>query len=171
MKKIIYFFLIPIILGCNQTPDQNTYHLEFVQKTDESIYIFKIDNNNPVKIDSSVSKSGLHEFDIVLNGADIFLVGSQPEKSILFIGVPNKKNQFLFEDGDYAKLKVSGDSINIVLQNHFKYRNDIINKIQSINNLEDKEQIILKNNILMNYQQYLKNFIKINKKSPSIIMA
>ena len=171
MKKIIYFFLIPIILGCNQTPDENTYHLEFVQKTDESIYIFKIDNNNPVKIDSSVSKSGLHEFDIVLNGADIFLVGSQPEKSILFIGVPNKKNQFLFEDGDYAKLKVSGDSINIVLQNHFKYRNDIINKIQSINNLEDKEQIILKNNILMNYQQYLKNFIKINKKSPSIIMA
>ena len=171
MKKIIYFFLIPIILGCNQTPDENTYHLEFVQQTDESIYIFKIDNNNPVKIDSSVSKSGLHEFDIVLNGADIFLVGSQPEKSILFIGVPNKKNQFLFEDGDYAKLKVSGDSINIVLQNHFKYRNDIINKIQSINNLEDKEQIILKNNILMNYQQYLKNFIKINKKSPSIIMA
>ena len=71
----------------------------------------------------------MHEFDIVLNGADIFLVGSQPEKSILFIGVPNKKNQFLFEDGDYAKLKVSGDSINIVLQNHFKYRNDIINKI------------------------------------------
>ena len=171
MKKIIFFFLIPIILGCNQTPDQNTYHLEFVQQTDESIYIFKIDNNKPVKIDSSVSKSGLHEFDIVLNGADIFLVGSQPEKSILFIGVPNKKNQFLFEDGDYAKLKVSGDSINIVLQNHFKYRNDIINKIQSINNLEDKEQIILKNNILMNYQQYLKNFIKINKKSPSIIMA
>ena len=171
MKKIIYFFLIPIILGCNQTPDENTYHLEFVQQTDESIYIFKIDNNNAVKIDSSVSKYGLHEFDIVLNGADIFLVGSQPEKSILFIGVPNKKNQFLFEDGDYTKLKVSGDSINIVLQNHFKYRNDIINKIQSINNLEDKEQIILKNNILMNYQQYLKNFIKINKKSPSIIMA
>ena len=91
MKKIIYFFLIPIILGCNQTPDENTYHLEFVQQTDESIYIFKIDNNNAVKIDSSVSKSGLHEFDIVLNGADIFLVGSQPEKSILFIGVPNKK--------------------------------------------------------------------------------
>ena len=171
MKKIIFFFLIPIILGCNQTPDQNTYHLEFVQQTDESIYIFKIDNNNAVKIDSSVSKYGLHEFDIVLNGADIFLVGSQPEKSILFIGVPNKKNQFLFEDGDYTKLKVSGDSINIVLQNHFKYRNDIISKIQRINNLEDKEQIILRNNIILNYQQYLKNFIKINKQSPSIIMA
>ena len=39
-------------------------------------------------------------------------------------------------------------------------------KSQSINNLEDKEQIILKNNILINYQQYLKNFIKINKQSP-----
>ena len=171
MKKIIYFFLAILIIGCNQSQDKNTYHLEYVHQTNEPIYIFKIDNNNPVKIDSSVSKSGKHEFDINLKGADIFLVGSQPQKSILFIGVPNKSNQFLFLKGDYSKLKVQGDSINIILQDHFKYRNGIISEIQKINNLNDQEKIILKNNILAKYQEYLKKFINQNQQSPSIIMV
>mgnify|MGYP001181407603 CR=1 FL=1 len=171
MKKIIYFFLAILIIGCNQSLDKNTYHLEYVHQTNEPIYIFKIDNNNPVKIDSSVSKSGKHKFDIKLKGADIFLVGSQPQKSILFIGVPNKSNQFLFQEGDYSKLKVNGDSINIILQDHFKYRNGIISEIQKINNLKDQEKIILKNNILVKYQEYLKKFINQNKQSPSIIMV
>lgn len=171
MKKIIYFFLTILIIGCNQSQDKNTYHLEYVHQTNEPIYIFKIDNNNPVKIDSSVSKSGKHEFDINLKGADIFLVGSQPQKSILFIGVPNKSNQFLFLEGDYSKLKVQGDSINIILQDHFKYRNGIISEIQKINNLNDQEKIILKNNILAKYQEYLKKFINQNQQSPSIIMV
>ena len=171
MKKIIYFFLAILIIGCNQSLDKNTYHLEYVHQTNEPIYIFKIDNNNPVKIDSSVSTSGKHKFDINLKGADIFLVGSQPQKSILFIGVPNKSNQFLFQEGDYSKLKVNGDSINIILQDHFKYRNGIISEIQKINNLKDQEKIILKNNILIKYQEYLKKFINQNKQSPSIIMV
>ena len=171
MKKIIYFFLAILIIGCKQSLDKNTYHLEYVHQTNEPIYIFKIDNNNPVKIDSSVSKSGKHEFDINLKGADIFLVGSQPQKSILFIGVPNKSNQFLFQEGDYSKLKVNGDSINIILQDHFKYRNGIISEIQKINNLKDQEKIILKNNILVKYQEYLKKFINQNQQSPSIIMV
>ena len=171
MKKIIYFFLTILIIGCNQSQDKNTYHLEYVHQNNEPIYIFKIDNNNPVKIDSSVSKSGKHEFDINLKGADIFLVGSQPQKSILFIGVPNKSNQFLFQEGDYSKLKVNGDSINIILQDHFKYRNGIISEIQKINNLNDQEKIILKNNIIAKYQEYLKKFINQNQQSPSIIMV
>ena len=171
MKKIIYFFLAILIIGCKQSLDKNTYHLEYVHQTNEPIYIFKIDNNNPVKIDSSVSKSGKHEFDINLKGADIFLVGSQPQKSILFIGVPNKRNQFLFQEGDYSKLKVNGDSINIILQDHFNYRNGIISEIQKINNLKDQEKIILKNNILVKYQEYLKKFINQNQQSPSIIMV
>ena len=171
MKKIIYFFLTILINGCNQSQDKNTYHLEYVHQTNEPIYIFKIDNNNPVKIDSSVSKSGKHEFDINLKGADIFLVGSQPQKSILFIGVPNKSNQFLFLEGDYSKLKVQGDSVNIILQDHFNYRNGIISEIQKINNLKDQEKIILKNNILVKYQEYLKKFINQNQQSPSIIMV
>ena len=171
MKKIIYFFLTILIIGCNQSLDKNTYHLEYIHQTNEPIYIFKIDNNNPVKIDSSVSTSGKHEFDIKLKGADIFLVGSQPQKSILFIGVPNKSNQFLFQEGDYSKLKVNGDSINIILQDHFKYRNGIISEIQKINNLKDQEKIILKNNILVKYQEYLKKFINQNQQSPSIIMV
>ena len=171
MKKIIYFFLAILIISCNQSLDKNTYHLEYVHQTNEPIYIFKIDNNNPVKIDSSVSTSGKHKFDINLKGADIFLVGSQPQKSILFIGVPNKSNQFLFQEGDYSKLKVNGDSINIILQDHFKYRNGIISEIQKINNLKDQEKIILKNNILDKYQEYLKKFINQNKQSPSIIMV
>ena len=171
MKKIIYFFLVILIIGCNQSLEKNTYHLEYIHQTNEPIYIFKIDNNNPVKIDSSVSTSGKHKFDINLKGADIFLVGSQPQKSILFIGVPNKSNQFLFQEGDYSKLKVNGDSINIILQDHFKYRNGIISEIQKINNLKDQEKIILKNNILDKYQEYLKKFINQNKQSPSIIMV
>ena len=171
MKKIIYFFFTILIIGCNQSLDKNTYHLEYVHQTNEPIYIFKIDNNNPVKIDSSVSTSGKHKFDIKLKGADIFLVGSQPQKSILFIGVPNKSNQFLFQEGDYSKLKVNGDSTNIILQDHFKYRNGIISEIQKINNLNDQEKIILKNNILAKYQEYLKKFINQNQQSPSIIMV
>ena len=171
MKKIIYFFFTILIIGCNQSLDKNTYHLEYIHQTNEPIYIFKIDNNNPVKIDSSVSTSGKHKFDIKLKGADIFLVGSQPQKSILFIGVPNKSNQFLFQEGDYSKLKVNGDSINIILQDHFKYRNGIISEIQKINNLKDQEKIILKNNILVKYQEYLKKFINQNQQSPSIIMV
>ena len=171
MKKIIYFFLAILIIGCNQSLKKNTYHLEYIHQTNEPIYIFKIDNNNPVKIDSSVSTSGKHKFDIKLKGADIFLVGSQPQKSILFIGVPNKSNQFLFQEGDYSKLKVNGDSINIILQDHFKYRNGIISEIQKINNLKDQEKIILKNNILVKYQEYLKKFINQNQQSPSIIMV
>ena len=84
MKKIIYFFLNILIIGCNQSQDKNTYHLEYVHQTNEPIYIFKIDNNNPVKIDSSVSKSGKHEFDINLKELVFSSRKSTSEKHFIY---------------------------------------------------------------------------------------
>jgi peroxiredoxin len=170
MKLILNLFALLTIISCQNKSSENSFQLDFIQQTKEVIYLYKIVNNNPVKIDSSKTNSINHEFNIELSGADIFLVGTEPKKSILFIGLPNKSNEFLFKDGSYENLEVSGDSCNIILQNHFKYRNDIISKIQAINNSLDEEKIILKNNVIIKYQEYLKKFINENKQSPSLIM-
>lgn len=173
MKQIIYIILIFIAISCSDNghiDSKNSYQLEFIHESDNYIYLYEIINNNPAKIDSSKSNSGIHNFNISLEGADIFLVGSEPQKSMLFIGIPNESNQFLFKDGDYNKLVVSGDSNNILLQNHFKYRNRVISEIQNIVNNNEEEKITLRNKIIINYQNYLKKFINQNSESPSLIM-
>lgn len=173
MKRIIYIILIFIAISCSnseQVDSKNSYQIEFIHESDNYIYLYRLINNNPVKIDSSKSKSGIHNFNIVLEGADIFLVGSEPQKSMLFIGIPNKRNQFLFKNGDYNQLEVSGDSNNILLQNHFKYRNEVISEIQNIVSLNEEEKITLRNKIIVDYQNYLREFINQNSESPSLIM-
>lgn len=173
MKRIIYIILIFIAISCSnseQVDSKNSYQIEFIHESDNYIYLYRLINNNPVKIDSSKSKSGIHNFNIVLEGADIFLVGSEPQKSMLFIGIPNKRNQFLFKNGDYNQLEVSGDSNNILLQNHFKYRNEVISEIQNIVSSNEEEKITLRNKIIVDYQNYLREFINQNSESPSLIM-
>ena len=173
MKRIIYIILIFIAISCSnseQVDSKNSYQIEFIHESDNYIYLYRLINNNPVKIDSSKSKSGIHNFNIVLEGADIFLVGSEPQKSMLFIGIPNESNQFLFKNGDYNQLEVSGDSNNILLQNHFKYRNEVISEIQNIVSSNEEEKITLRNKIIINYQNYLREFINQNSESPSLIM-
>ena len=59
---------------------------------------------------------------------------------MLFIGIPNERNQFLFKDGDYNKLVVSGDSNNILLQNHFRIEMKFISKIQNIVSTNEEEK-------------------------------
>ena len=70
MKKIISVFLILIIISCKgekaNINNENNYFLEFVQQTDQYIYLYKIDRNNPSKIDSSKSNKGIHKFNINL---------------------------------------------------------------------------------------------------------
>ncbi|MDC3133588.1 TlpA family protein disulfide reductase [Bacteroidota bacterium] len=173
MKQIIFILFIFTNISCGnseQINNKNSYQLEFIFESDNYVYLYELIKNNPVKIDSSKSKSGIHNFNISLEAVDIFLVGSEPQKSILFLGIPNASNQFLFKNGDYNELVVSGDSNNILLQNHFKYRNGIISEIQNIVSNNEEEKIILRNEILNRYQKYLKQFINENSESPSLIM-
>ena len=174
MKKIISILLILVIISCKGKKatinNENNYFLEFIQQTDQYIYLYKIDRNNPLKIDSSKSNNGIHQFNISMQKSDIFLVGTSPEKSVLFIGIPNERNKFLFTNGEYEELVVTGDSTNILLQKYFRFRNNIISQIQSINTPSEEEKIIARNSILLNYQSYIKKFINENKNSPSIIM-
>ena len=173
MKQIIFILFIFTNISCGnseQINNKNSYQLEFIFESDNYVYLYELIKNNPVKIDSSKSKSGIHNFNISLEAVDIFLVGSEPQKSILFLGIPNASNQFLFKNGDYNELVVSGDSNNILLQNHFKHRNGIISEIQNIVSNNEEEKIILRNEILNKYQKYLKQFINENSESPSLIM-
>ena len=174
MKKLISILLILVIISCKGEKatinNENNYFLEFIQQTNQYIYLYKIDRNNPSKMDSSKSNNGIHQFNISLMNSDIFLVGTSPEKSVLFIGSPNESNKFLFTNGVYEELVVTGDSTNILLQKYFKFRNNIISQIQSINTPNEEEKIIARNSILMSYQSYIKEFISENENSPSIIM-
>jgi thiol-disulfide isomerase/thioredoxin len=174
MKKIISILLILSIISCKGEKatinNENNYFLEFIQQTDKYIYLYKIDRNNPSKIDSSKSNNGVHKFNINLLKSDIFLVGTSPEKSVLFIGSPNENNKFLFTNGVYEELVVTGDSTNILLQKYFNFRNNIISQIQSIKTPNEEEKIIARNSILMNYQSYMKKFINENKNSPCLLM-
>lgn len=173
MKQIIFTLFIFTNISCGNSEQinyKNSYQLEFIFESDNYVYLYELIKNNPVKIDSSKSKSGIHNFNISLEAVDIFLVGSEPQKSILFLGIPNASNQFLFKNGDYNELVVSGDSNNILLQNHFKHRNGIISEIQNIVSNNEEEKIILRNEILNRYQKYLKQFINENSESPSLIM-
>ena len=173
MKQIIFTLFIFTNISCGNSEQinyKNSYQLEFIFESDNYVYLYELIKNNPVKIDSSKSKSGVHNFNISLEAVDIFLVGSEPQKSILFLGIPNASNQFLFKNGDYNELVVSGDSNNILLQNHFKHRNGIISEIQNIVSNNEEEKIILRNEILNRYQKYLKQFINENSESPSLIM-
>ena len=174
MKKLISILLILVIISCKGEKatinNENNYFLEFIQQTNQYIYLYKIDRNNPSKMDSSKSNNGIHQFNISLMNSDIFLVGTSPEKSVLFIGSPNESNKFLFTNGVYEELVVTGDSTNILLQKYFKFRNNIISQIQSINTPNEEEKIIARNSILMSYQSYIKEFISENENSPSIVM-
>ena len=173
MKQIIFILFIFTNISCGNSEQinyKNSYQLEFIFESDNYVYLYELIKNNPVKIDSSKSKSGIHNFNISLEAVDIFLVGSEPQKSILFLGIPNASNQFLFKNGDYNELVVTGDSNNILLQNHFKHRNGIISEIQNIVSNNEEEKIILRNEILNKYQKYLKQFINENSESPSLIM-
>ena len=174
MKKIISILLILIIISCKGEKatinNENNYYLEFIQQTDQYVYLYKIDRNNPLKIDSSKSAKGIHQFNISLLKSDIFLVGTSPEKSVLFIGSPNESNKFLFTNGEYEELVVTGDSTNVLLQKYFKFRNSIISQIQNINTPNEEEKIIKRNSILTSYQTYIKEFIAENKNSPCLIM-
>ena len=173
MKQIIFTLFIFTNISCGNSEQinyKNSYQLEFIFESDNYVYLYELIKNNPVKIDSSKSKSGIHNFNISLEAVDIFLVGSEPQKSILFLGIPNASNQFLFKNGDYNELVVTGDSNNILLQNHFKHRNGIISEIQNIVSNNEEEKIILRNEILNKYQKYLKQFINENSESPSLIM-
>jgi thiol-disulfide isomerase/thioredoxin len=174
MKKIISILLILSIISCKGEKatinNENNYFLEFIQQTDKYIYLYKINRNNPSKIDSSKSNNGVHKFNINLLKSDIFLVGTSPEKSVLFIGSPNENNKFLFTNGVYEELVVTGDSTNILLQKYFNFRNNIISQIQSIKTPNEEEKIIARNSILMNYQSYMKKFINENKNSPCLLM-
>ena len=157
MKQIFYIILIfiqPLAVVIIKQDSKN-YQLEFIYESDDyKAYLYEIIKNNPVKIDSSKSYSGNHKFNISLEGADIFLIGFEPQKSMLFIGIPNERNQFLFKDGDYNKLVVSGDSNNILLQNHFRHRNEVISEIQNIVSTNEEEKAIQRNEILVKYQKY-----------------
>ena len=174
MKKLISILLILVIISCKGEKatinNESNYFLEFIQQTNQYIYLYKIDRNNPSKMDSSKSNNGIHQFNISLMNSDIFLVGTSPEKSVLFIGSPNESNKFLFTNGVYEELVVTGDSTNILLQKYFKFRNNIISQIQSINTPNEEEKIIARNSILMSYQSYIKEFISENENSPSIVM-
>ena len=68
MKKIISILLILVIISCKGEKatinNENNYFLEFIQQTDQYIYLYKIDRNNPLKIDSSKSNKGIHQFNI-----------------------------------------------------------------------------------------------------------
>ena len=68
MKKIISILLILVIISCKGEKatinNENNYFLEFIQQTDKYIYLYKIDRNNPLKIDSSKSNKGIHQFNI-----------------------------------------------------------------------------------------------------------
>lgn len=173
MKRIINIIFILIITSCKNSGtvhSENSYQIEYINESENFTYLYKIIDSNPVKIDSSDSKVGIHNFNIELKGSDIYLVGTEPQKSILFIGIPKTSNQFLVKNGDFNQLVVSGDSNNIVLQNHFKYRNEVIGEIQNIPSTNEKEKTILRDKILVKYQVYLKEFIKENSESPSLIM-
>jgi uncharacterized protein YxeA len=51
MKKIISILLILVIISCKGEKatinNENNYFLEFIQKTDQYIYLYKIARNNP----------------------------------------------------------------------------------------------------------------------------
>ena len=174
MKKIVSILLLLIIISCKGEKatinTENNYHLEFVQKTNNYIYLFKIQGSNPIKIDSSKSLDEVHIFNIELTKSDIYLVGSAPDKSVLFIASPDESNRLVFKNEDYSELDVSGDSTNILLQEYFKYRNGIISQIQNINSSSQESKTIAQNLIITKYQEYIRNFISENRNSPSILM-
>ena len=68
MKQIIYIILI-FIISCsnNENVDsKNSNQLEFIYESDDYVYLYEIIKNNPVKIDSSKSNKGNHNFNILL---------------------------------------------------------------------------------------------------------
>ena len=54
MKKVISILLILVIISCKgekaSINNDNNYFLEFIQQTDQYIYLYKIDRNNPLKL-------------------------------------------------------------------------------------------------------------------------
>ena len=75
---------------------------------------------------------------------------------MLFIGIPNERNQFLFKNGDYNQLEVSGDST-ILTTKSFSIEMKLLVKIQKYMSLNEEEKDLPGNKIIIDYQNYLCN--------------
>ena len=163
MRQLIIFLLF-FFVACTEN---SNFQLNYITTSDSPIFLYKLEASKPKKIDSSFNQNREHYFEIDALNPALYLIGESPQKSILFIAKNRKQNEFLITDTNSLKTKVKGDSVNIVLQNHFNYRLKTFERFQN----ENKYSNIELNQTLEYYQKYLKEFINLNSKSPAILMA
>jgi peroxiredoxin len=161
--RLLIILLLFSLAACTEN---NTYQLNYKTTSNSPIFLYKLDANKPQKVDSSFNQHGEHDFEIDAINPALYLIGESPQKSILFIAKNKAQNEFLITDTNSLKTNVKGDSINIILQSHFNYRSITFERFQNKNKYSENE---LKQT-LESYQNYLKEFISSNRKSPVILM-
>ena len=166
----LYLILVLLIAGCQQE-NFNGFKITIKSGTSPKLYLYDLSTKQPVKADSSSLTDGSYSFEINIQKSTLYLAGENPEKSILFIANPHSSASFIINNDDPINVSVTGDSSNIILQNHFKYRNNIINQLQKIGNEVNESSMNQKNQLQAEYEKYLKKLINKNINSPAILMT
>lgn len=159
-------FILLLLFSLVACSENNTYQINYKTTSNSPIFLYKLDASKPEKIDSSFNQDREHYFEIDAINPALYLIGESPQKSILFIAKNKAKNEFSITDTNSLKTIVKGDSTNIILQNHFNYRYKTFERFQNKNKYSENEL----NQTLEDYQNYMKEFISSNRKSPVILM-
>ena len=166
MRLILFLFTVLILTSCE---NHNKFTLTFKTNSNEDVYVYKFKNNKPYKIDSSKNIQN-HYFEIEAPHAELCLVGSSLNESLLFIAENKLQNNFIKNNNNYPfNISVKGDSTNIFLQNYLLKKNQLLTELQNIND-SPSNRIQLTNQKLDNHKKFVKKFINSHKKSPAILM-
>lgn len=163
------YLIIPIII-LSSCQNKNTFSLSYTGFKKEKVYLFKFTKNKPVKIDSSVN-SKTHNFEINSPNPELFLVGNSLNKSVLFIAENKLGNSITSNDTTSYNFSVSGDSTNIILQQYFDEKNNLILELQKLGGINDFNNSEKSNEIMEDHKKFIKRFIRKNSNSPAILMV
>ena len=166
MRLILILISILIFTSCK---NQNNFNLTYNTPSNEDIFIYKFKNNQPYKIDSSKNVQN-HYFEIDAPLPELCLIGGSLNESLLFIAENKLQNSIIKKNNNYPfNVIISGDSTNIVLQNYFDQKNQLLSILKNLddNSIESREKTT---KILANHKEYVKEYISTHKESPAILM-
>ena len=169
--RLLFIFSILSLLSCENkiSYEKNSFKLNYNTLSKEDIFLYKFENNQPLKIDSSKDNLN-HYFEIDAPLPEIYLIGNSLNKSLLFIAENKLSNTIDKKNNNYPfKIELNGDSTNIILQSYFDKKNQLLTKIGNINDnsVESKDSI---KKLLKIHSIYVKKFITDHKNSPAILL-
>jgi thiol-disulfide isomerase/thioredoxin len=183
MKNIFTFIVMVFLLSCaNETlsndkiDDKPSNYFKITAKINgienHKIYLFDILKQQPVKVDSCISKNDKYSFKLKTEKSRLLGLGENINTSIIVIAKPNSSIEITADSKKPLEVSVTGDSDNKLLQSYLQYRNTTLINFQKLVQLprsnENNKKI---ETVQKNYEKYFHELILNNPNSQAIVMT